>query len=560
METNKPNDKDQLLKLTRKLDRERRAREEAERLLEEKSSQLFDANQRLEAEANHARSLMTAIESTSDGIAITDSEGMFIYMNKAHAGMFGFDVPELLGRPWTTLYGEKELRRFDKQIMPIFGRRGFWRGETTGLSKNGDYVLQEIVLTGLKDGGLICATRDITKRRKTQIEARELEQRLQRAEQEAALFTIGNAVAHDFNNLLGAISGYAMLIQNGLDEGTEAHNYAKRIDQAADQAAGVIRSLERERSDDTETLEDVDLSGLVRTGVAIAEAIRPPGINMEIDIPETAAVYTNEVGLSRSLLNITKNAFEAMEGNGELRIRVSDHASELLEPRTSYFSLGEASLDYHWVIEISDTGPGIRQEKLENIFDPFFTTKASLRGSGLGLLSLAALVESQTAFVEVISRLDHGTLFRLSFKHRNVPSPAPIIDKPDAVLPEDIERAHILVVEDEVMMGEVIASTLKHLGYSCELRHDPRAAVKLLEDPDYRIDLLLTDMTMPHISGDELAKRAKHLRKELPIIIYSGQAGFIKPDHKYEAVLRKPIAAPDLDRAIKSALQGKTRP
>lgn len=556
METNKPNDKDQLLKLTRKLDRERRAREEAERLLEEKSSQLFDANQRLEAEANHARSLMTAIESTSDGIAITDSEGMFVYMNKAHAGMFGFDVPELLGRPWTTLYGKKELRRFDKQIMPIFGRRGFWRGETTGLSKSGDYVLQEIVLTGLKDGGLICATRDITKRRKTQIEARELEQRLQHAEQEAALFTLGNAVAHDFNNLIGAISGYAMLIQNGVDEGTEAHNYAKRIDQAADQAAGVIRSLERERSDDTETLEDVDLSGLVRTGAAIAEAIRPPGINMEIDIPETAAVYTNEVSLSRSLLNITKNAFEAMEGNGELRIRVSDHPSQLLGPKTSYFNLGEPSPDYQWIIEISDTGPGIRQEKLENIFDPFFTTKASLRGSGLGLLSLSALVESRTAFVEVISRLDHGTLFRLSFRHHSVQSTTPIIDKPDEALPEDIERAHILVVEDEVMMGEVIASTLQHLGYSCELRHDPRAAVKLLEDPDYNIDLLLTDMTMPHIGGDELAKCAKHLRQHLPIIVYSGQAGFIKPDHKYAAILRKPVSAPDLDHAIKKALQG----
>ncbi|WOR15094.1 ATP-binding protein [Hyphomonas sp. FCG-A18] len=558
MATSKPQHSDELARLERKLNRERRAREEAERLLEEKSSQLFDANQRLEAEAKRARSLVTAIQSASDGIALTDADGLFVFMNKAHAAMFGYEVDELIGQSWSILYSAKELKRFDKQIMPDFGRYGFWSGETTGQAKTGDYVLQDIALTALPDGGLICATRDITKRRANLIRARELEQRLQKAEQEAALFTVGNAVAHDFNNLIGAISGYAVLIQRNLDEASEPFKYAERISQAADQAAGVIRSLELERINDTNTLDEVDLASLVRTGVSIAQAIRPPGITMDVDIPTSARVQANEVTLSRCLLNISKNAFEAMGEEGELLIRVTDSPTDPFDEQTAYVSLGEPSANYEWIIEICDTGTGIRQEKLDKIFEPFFTTKSTLKGSGLGLLSLTALVESGTAFIEVMSRLDYGTQFRLSFKAEGVEKNATPNSEPD-MMPassHDGQNPHVLVVEDEAMMGEVIASTLKNLGYSCELRHDPRKALALLEDDAYRVDLVLTDLTMPHIRGDDFSDRVKTLRADLPVIIYSGQAGYIKPDPKYAAILRKPIAAHDLDDAIQSALRG----
>jgi PAS domain S-box-containing protein len=558
MATSKPQHSDELARLERKLNRERRAREEAERLLEEKSSQLFDANQRLEAEARRARSLVTAIQSASDGIALTDADGLFVFMNKAHAAMFGYEVDELIGQSWSILYSAKELKRFDKQIMPDFGRYGFWSGETTGQAKTGDYVLQDIALTALPDGGLICATRDITKRRANLIRARELEQRLQKAEQEAALFTVGNAVAHDFNNLIGAISGYAVLIQRNLDEASEPFKYAERISQAADQAAGVIRSLELERTNDTNTLDEVDLASLVRTGVSIAQAIRPPGITMDVDIPTSARVQANEVTLSRCLLNISKNAFEAMGEEGELLIRVTDSPTDPFDEQTAYVSLGEPSANYEWIIEICDTGTGIRQEKLDKIFEPFFTTKSTLKGSGLGLLSLTALVESGTAFIEVMSRLDYGTQFRLSFKAEGVEKNATPNSEPD-MMPassHDGQNPHVLVVEDEAMMGEVIASTLKNLGYSCELRHDPRKALALLEDDAYRVDLVLTDLTMPHIRGDDFSDRVKTLRADLPVIIYSGQAGYIKPDPKYAAILRKPIAAHDLDDAIQSALRG----
>lgn len=544
---------DEVARLTRKLNRESRARIEAERLLEEKSSQLYDANQKLEIEARRAQSLTAAIESATDGVAITDKDGNYVFMNRSHAEMFGYDAAELLGESWETLYEEAEMKRFQKQVFPRLSASGYWRGETTGISKQGKYVLQDIALTALADGGLICATRDITNRRLAQIQARELEQRLVKAEQEAALFTLGNAVAHDFNNLLGAISGYAMLISKTVPEDSAAYGYAERIGVATDQAVGVIRSLEVERSNNTESLAGLDIVSLFETGVSIAQAIRPPGVTILVEAPDQAIVLANEVLLSRSLLNIVKNAFEIMGAEGELSIRIAKSASDGFANQTGYLSLGEPRDAYDWVVEIRDTGCGIRQEKLERIFDPFYSANSQRQGTGLGLQSLAGLAESGAAFVEVLTQFEYGTLFRLNFA-----APPQLEQKVLSLNQVDSDqtdaKARILIVEDEVMMGEVILKTLQHLGYVCDLCHDPREGLKLLEDPTYEVDLVLSDMTMPHISGDQLVQKIRTLRPETPVIILSGQARYIKPSNKYAAILNKPVSADELDQAIKAVL------
>lgn len=460
-------------------------------------------------------------------------------MNLAHAEMFDYQVDELLGQPWSILYHPLELERFDRTIMPIFAKQGNWRGETTGIAKAGRAVIQEIVLTALPDGGLVCATRDITARRNLQIRARQIEERLQKAENEAALFTLGNAVAHDFNNLIGAISGYSMLIQRASDDDSNVADYAAKIATAAEQASGVIRSLERERSNDIETVENVDLSALFQTGLSIAEAIRPPGIIIDADLPDSVMIRANEVLLSRCLLNIVKNAFEAMGTTGQLKVRISPERSVLDYQPDGQIVLGETIASDSWHVEISDTGPGIEQSKLERIFDPFFTSKSHDRGSGLGLMSLASLVEKDLAYVEVFSKVGHGTTFRLSFEG-DMPEARTNVSPPTD-LSVSRDGPHILIVEDDPMMGEIIASTLASLGYSYDLRHDPREARDLLRDHNYNVDVLLTDMTMPHIMGKKLASIAKAARPRLPVIVVSGQAAFIRPDPNFAAILRKPL-------------------
>jgi PAS domain S-box-containing protein len=545
-----------IARLERRLARERNAREQAEMLLESKSAELFDAARRLERESARATALLSAIEASSDGIALTDGDGIFTYMNAAHASMFGYTADELTGQPWSVLYTPDVATTFQRYIMPIVFSAGNWRGEVEGLSRSGQPVSQEVVLTRRGQGGIVCATRDISERLTREREARELEARLLKAEREAALFTIGNAVAHDFNNLIAAISGYALLLQSDLEAGSAAHGRASRILEAAEQASDVIRSLEVARTNDVHAIEEIDLVKLLRTGLAITDAIRPGGIRVEVELPEQAIVQSNETLLSRALVNIVKNAFEAMVPEGTLVVRLSDTVSRPFGGESHRFRLGDQGRQSARVLELIDTGPGIPPDRLEKVFSPFTTTKASMRGSGLGLLSLKALADTQSASVEVETREGMGTCFRVLFPDPR--GPRQVSDQPLAPKrPRGDDRTRVLIVDDNRSVGQMLAETLARRNFIAEHEADPLAALERIRSHGFDHDVLLTDLTMPQMAGDELARQAKLAVPQLPIVLYSGQAGYVPRDPIYADVLTKPISPERLVSAIEHAVSSQ---
>ncbi len=544
-----------IAQLRKRLDRERRARVEAEKLLEAKSAELFDASERLQAETGRARALASAVEAASDGVALADTAGTFTHMNTAHARMFGYESDELIGQPWAVLYDGDTAHHIESVALPILFETGHWRGEVTGRSKCGVQVHQEIVLSLRTDGGLICATRDIGERLQREREARELEARLLKAEHEAALFTLGNAVAHDFNNLIAAISGYALLLQSDLEEGSDAHGRAARILEAAEQASGVVRSLEVDRHNDIQSIEEIDLVKLLHTGLAISQAIRPNGIRVVTRLPETAMVRCNEVLLSRALINIAKNAFEAMGDQGVLSVNVASRPASRLGPDACSYRLGETVRTGTVVLEMCDTGPGIPETKLRSIFQPFATTKPPMRGSGLGLLSLKALADSRSAAVEVESCPGQGTCFRLYFG-------APAADHAPGTWADPVEadtgdRVRVLVVDDDANIGQMLTETLARQGFHAVWEADAIKALAIIEAGDPRFDVLLTDLSMPEMGGDELARRARGARGELPIILYSGQGSYVQPDPVFADILTKPISPQRLKQAIDTAVKNQ---
>lgn len=558
METARSTDIDGTLKrLERKLQRERLAREEAERLLEEKSSELYSLNGLLQTQVRDIEVLRHSIDMATDGIALTDGDGAFIYMNPAHAGMFAYTVEELLGQSWTILYGEAENERLGEIVFPRLQSEGTWRGETYGLSKTGFTIIQEIVLTLLPSGGLICATRDISARRKREIYARDLEGRLQKAEREAALFTLGNAVAHDFNNLIAAISGNAAMLKTALRNDFDNYHRVNQIEIATRQAANVIRSLNIERSNDTQNLAPIDLAELIQTGLQIAEAIKPKGIQVITDIPVEAEIISNEVVVTRCLLNIVKNAFEAMNGVGTVTLRVATTCSVMaLADNVRTLATGVKREDPIWIVEITDTGSGVPENKLDHIFEDFFTTKPKLGGSGLGLQALRTLADSGNVFVEVETAKNVGTRFRLSF-YKDVLRADPSLpirslrtegqSKPRAGL-------RILLVDDNALVGRMLEDALLQMKFLPDWINDPRAVLRLIESAKKPYDLIITDLSMPYIDGQNLSRQIRSIRPDLPIIIYSGQASLIEPSSIYAAILQKPIGMDALGVAIRNAV------
>lgn len=548
---------DRLRRLERRLVRERVAREEAERLLEEKSSELYDLNERLKEQVENIMVLQQSVDMASDGIAITDADGLFMYMNSAHAEMFDYSVDELIGQPWSVLYGMAEKERLGASIFPTLESTGSWRGETYGLSKTDRTIVQEIVLTKLPSGGLICATRDISEKRKRELYARDLETRLQKAEREAALFTLGNAVAHDFNNLIAAISGNAALLKTALREDFDNYHRANQIEVATRQAASVIRSLNVERSNETQQLTLIDLAELMRTGLQIAEAIRPAGVRILTEIPDEAIILSNEVVLTRSLLNIVKNAFEATEGEGVVRLRVAKiKCDESISLNPRYLETGTNRDDPVWVVEISDSGSGVPEGKLDHIFEDFFTTKPQLAGSGLGLQALRTLADSGNVHVEVETAVNVGTRFRLSFFDNVtiVEGPETQIEFENTVVQKQSQNLRILLVDDNALVGRMLEDALLQMDFLPDWTDDPREALEKIKSDRSSYDLVITDLTMPFVDGADLSRRIKTLLPTMPVIIYSGQANLIEPSPVFASILQKPISMEALNAAIWDAV------
>lgn len=546
-----------LKRLERQLARERAARKEAERLLEEKSSELYALNETLKAQVTDIEVLRSSIDTASDGIALTDSNGAFIYMNPSHANMFAYTVDELIGKSWTVLYGEAENERLGETVFPKLQSDGAWRGEAFGLSKTGETITQEIVLTMLSSGGMVCATRDISIKRKREIYARSLELRLQKAEREAALFSLGNAVAHDFNNLIAAISGNAAMLKTALRNDFDNYHRANQIELATQQAANVIRSLNVERANETEELAPIDLSELLRTGLQISKALKPPDVNMVAHIPHEAMVVSNEVVVTRCLLNIVKNGFDAIDGPGTITLRVAKTPREdALSALARKFEIGTKRDAVEWVVEISDTGSGIPDGKLDRIFEDFFTTKPKLSGTGLGLQALRTLADSGNVFVEVETADEIGTRFRMSFYARQEqydPTYANTIRQSE--LPSKTKAGiRILLVDDNPLVGRMLEDSLLQLKFLPDWVADPRQALRMMTSGGKSYDLVITDLSMPHLSGQNLSRQIKSARPEIPIIIYSGQASLIAPDPMFSAILEKPISLDALAVAIRNAV------
>ena len=527
---------DEIARLRKKLIREIRAREEAEQLLEKKSEELYLA-------AKNAKELARAMDTAADGIALTNSDGVFTYMNLAHAKMFGYTIDELMGRDWRILYDKSGLKIFEDSIFPDFQRWGFWQGDTAGVDKYGNSVYQNISLTALKGGGLVCATRDISERRRREQIISEMEARLKDAEQSAAVALVSDSIAHDLNNIVAAISGYAYLIQSELADNSHEFNLAKRISDAAHQAAQVVESHRSAANQGLCQLEQIEITELLHTNVMIAEGFRPEHVTIKLELNESFSVLNNEILLSRCILNILKNAFEAIVEEGSVSVctllpcDVSKQYHEDFIVFAGYPENGSIG-----VIEISDSGRGITPENLDKIFNPFFSTKQDTQLKGLGMQSLKALVDQGLAYIEVSSNANKGTRVRL---HLQIPEHQPR-DAADIKITQN--GHHIIVVDDDELVGEMLLGILHKLGYSADWYSDPMLALTKIKES--KLGLVITDLNMPQMNGDQLSKEIHQINPDVPIVIYSGQAAKIRPNPIYSAILQKPIDPKKLSEII----------
>jgi two-component system cell cycle sensor histidine kinase/response regulator CckA len=545
-----------------KLKREIAARKSAEFLLESKSNDLDASNRELLAQIAQVSRLSLAIEAAGEGIAITDPEGLFTYMNTAHARMFGFSRTEdLIGQSWTRLYDSDALTHFDREVMPQFLRDGRWSGEMTGRGRDGFRVFQDLLLTHLQDGGILCSTRDIGARRIRDKETADLRRRVVEADRSAALDQLVITVTHDFSNFLGAIDASVTLLEQHCDK-PEPLRVLVTIFDALHQARSVLNQLNPDYVEPAEQL--CNLTDMVPRLCDLMAPMLEITQTSYCEVPDEPLFVRVEPTLfARSLTNVLKNAIEAMVGTGHvLRIEVQSLPADELpklpfEPaaRLIYGSAVDGAVAR---IMVYDEGIGMSQTVLDQALDRFVSTKGNKRRRGIGLSSVTALVEMLGGRLAFFSVPGTGSAVIIDLPARDSEGNRPgVQDAEESVTKSTV--ANVILVDDEPMSLSILGMMFRAEQWEVASFSNPREALGFMESAPNFAQLLVTDWHMPQMNGGELATHAKRIRPDLPIILCSNILVSSTP-YAIDGTLAKP---PSLERLrailirLKLAFAGK---
>ncbi|MCF8145123.1 MAG: response regulator [Deltaproteobacteria bacterium] len=392
----------------------------------------------------------------------------------------------------------------------------------------------------------------------TQKEKEELMLQLHRSQKMEAIGTLAGGIAHDFNNILTPIvMGTEMALMN-VPPDNRANRMLERVLDAGARAKDLVNQiLTFSRQDDLEK-GPMQVGPILKEAIKLTRAALPSTIEIRQDIrTDNDTVLANPTQVHQVIVNFVTNAAHAMRAKGGiLEITLDEEILDEVRVAETKTSLSPGPF---LKLTVKDTGHGMDPRTLEKIFDPFFTTKAREEGTGLGLATVHGIIRSCEGAVVVESELGKGSRFTIYLPR--VKSLDKEKEKHGQPIPHGTER--ILFVDDEPMIAEMYADMLRFLGYVVECRTDPLDTLNAFRNDPEGYDLVITDMTMPRMTGDELGKEIMRIRPDMPIILCTGFSERMPEDKALElgfcAFAMKPVVIEEIAQKIRQALDGKRR-
>ncbi len=496
----------------------------------------------------------------TDSIAVSDVHGNIMLVNPAFRKQFKY--PEVTPKTLDTILAKHSRQSsamdiYQQVINQSMGKvyeSSFMRSDHSEFS--GEMTSSKVIQPDGKHIAYLSIIRDITNRKQNEAEKTQLMEELQQAQKMEAIGLLVGGIAHDFNNILGSIMGYSELASElvGSDQAL-LKKYLASVMSSSERASGLIKQLlafSRRGSSEPVQLEVDELLDEV---TMMLKPLLPATIDLKLIKSGTASICFDTTQIQQVLLNLCLNARDAMQGRGSLTITVENKSIS----QNICFSCHKKISGDFVSIRISDTGSGITEDVLKNIFNPFFTTKSQGEGTGMGLSVVHGILHKHESHILVESTIGAGTQFELL-----IPAVESTI-KPEMVRVEksqpevvDVTNRHILVVDDESMLAEYLQDLLEGYDYKVTACTDPLEALKLFQAEHKSIDLLITDQTMPQMTGIELIRQLLIYKPELPVILCSGLSDVVA-EHEMEKCgvtmyLQKPVKAPDLLKSIAKAL------
>jgi len=503
-----------------------------------------------------ARRFELLVDAVKDyAIYLLDADGYVSSWNTGAQRFKGYTADEIIGQHFSKFYTDEDRATgLPQRALDTAVTEGKFEAEGWRVRKDGTHFWTSVVIDPIKDPddnviGFAKITRDITERRRAQEEIERAREALSQAQKMEAVGRLTGGVAHDFNNLLTIIrTSIDLLRRPGLTEEKQAR-YLEAIADTADRAALLTGQLLAFARRQPLRPELFNVAGRIQGLEQIIQTSLGSPIRVTVDLADEAGtVEADPNQFETAILNIIINARDAMPSGGALAIAVgrSDGPATIETARHQPGSF--------MAVSISDSGTGMDRDTLERIFEPFFTTKELNKGTGLGLSQVYGFVKQSGGEIEVQSQPGEGTTFTLFLPRAPegkcaAAAPTPIASEGLRTL----EAANVLLVEDNLKVGEFAENLLRELGQSVTWAVDAAAALELLERRRDDFDIVFSDVVMPGINGVELAQIIRQRWPELPIVLTSGYSHVLAEEssHGFD-LLQKPYSLETLTQILGS--------
>ncbi len=485
--------------------------------------------------------------------------GRIIAVNDLTCQTFGYSREEFLRLPPQKLLAPESLDHVTGLMQRIVTEKNL-SAEIVLRTRNGGRIPVELhasLIDLQEQPTVLTIARNITDRRQAAETQAKLEAQLLQGQKMQAIGTLAGGVAHDFNNILMAIIGYTVLGRDAVPADSKASQFLQEALKACDRAKNLVEQILTFSRPGTGERRPLIVKYLLKEALDMVRGTLPDNITIHADLATEAAVLGDSNQVYQVITNLCTNALQSMQDSGgvlEVTLREIDlEAADVA-------ALPELRPGSHVLLTVRDTGSGIDPAVMGRIFEPYFTTRELGGGTGMGLAIVHGIVKEHGGAVTVTSSPREGTLFRIYFPRV---AEQPLVTASSASIETDLPRGseHLLLVDDEDVLAQVFEQLLTKLGYRVTACTDGNKALKIFQANPQDFDLVITDMTMPRMTGVKLARKLLRLRPNIPIILSSGYSDLISSADAQRVGIRdflaKPISLENLAIKVRQVLDDR---
>ncbi len=496
--------------------------------------------------------LLCVIEQAAESIVITDRSGAIVYVNPAFSRIAGYSAAEVIGHNPRILKSGTQPREMYQELWRTIAAGCVWSGQLINRRKDGSTYEVSGTIAPVRDPNgvitnFVAVMRDVG-------HERELENRLRQTERMESIGRFAGGVAHDFNNMLTVIRGYTELMLASLESDSPLHRHMTEVIKAADRAGSLTQQLLAFGRQQVLQPRRIDLNFVLMDTEPLLRRLLGENVELLVHASHPLGQVKADPGqIVQILLNLAANARDAMPSGGRLTVETANVTIQAENSSNQATAPGE-----YVMLAVSDTGVGMDAATKARVFEPFFTTKELGRGTGLGLSTVYGIVKQSGGDIWVYSEPNEGSCFKIYFPRLDAVTSNPVADLPRS---SGIESRTVLLVEDELGTRELIAEFLGRSGFKVIAAGNADEAMEHCLRRRGSIDVMLSDVNMPGLSGPDLVKFAVTVNPCMRIVYMSGYTndgvagtGVVAENCHY---LQKPFSLSALEKLLRQVTSNK---